>query len=347
MNYLLSFLCAALVANGTAFSQPAGLNGKPASPAVMNRVVRFDVAGARFRMLPELYVAKLAESNMQITYRIIFVDAAPLRYDFDKSVFEGTLRFIPVEIAGTGTGKPVSKRLSVPEDILVSFGSATIPLQITRVNWPPVDITVTAADPKDSLEVKVLTAHNPSGYPQFLPVEPAVILTSGRTAVQGMGIQAVPVHVALKGVSSKTPVGIALETSKGTILPGTLEVTGEGPREAVLRPEGIGAIEVRAVNPNFHSNRVTVSALFPWLFLVLAVAGGLIGGLGKTLLSREQVTPKLLLLGSITGLVAAVAYWGLGITLLGFVVETRGLNEAMVFGFGLIAGYFGLKFSGK
>ena len=37
-----------------------------------------------------------------------------------------------------------------------------------------------------------------------------------------------------------------------------------------------------------------------------------------------------------------VAYWGLGIVLIGFSVETRGLNEAMVFGLGLLAGYFGL-----
>jgi hypothetical protein len=37
-----------------------------------------------------------------------------------------------------------------------------------------------------------------------------------------------------------------------------------------------------------------------------------------------------------------VAYWGLGIVLIGFSIETRGINEAMVFGVGLIAGYFGL-----
>ena len=45
----------------------------------------------------------------------------------------------------------------------------------------------------------------------------------------------------------------------------------------------------------------------------------------------------------IIGLIAAVAYWGLGIKLLHFAFEDRGYNEAMVLGMGLLAGYFGIK----
>lgn len=298
-------------------------------------------------MLPELYYAKVEGTNEQISYRILFIDSAPLKYDDGRELFEGSIRFIPVEVKDSGDIQPVQKALSVPEDIIVSYGIESVPLSIRQINWPPLDVTVTATDPRDSVQVKVLTVSNPVGYPQNLRVEPAIILSSTRTTIQGLGIQTLPVHVALKGVSSYKPVPVTIETSLGTIDSASLMLTGDQPREVILRSESLGKINLKVINPNYRSNTISVEAVFPWLFLLLSILGGLIGGLGKNLLGKEKVTVRPLALGSIIGLIAAVAYWGLGIVLIGFSVETRGLNEAMVFGFGLLAGFFGLKIATK
>jgi hypothetical protein len=203
-------------------------------------------------------------------------------------------------------------------------------------------VVITSAVARDSMEVKVLTVSNPLGYPKNLRVEPAIILTSTRTFIQGLGIQTLPVHVALKGVSSCQPVPVTIETSLGTVNLANLTLSSDQPHEIILRSENLGVINLKVINPNYRSNSITVQAMFPWIFLLLAILGGLIGSLGKNLVGRMKITLRRLALGSIVGLIAAVAYWGLGIVLIGFSVETRGLNEAMVFGLGLLAGYFGL-----
>jgi hypothetical protein len=163
-----------------------------------------------------------------------------------------------------------------------------------------------------------------------------------RTTMQGLGIQTLPMHVALKGVSSGRQVPVTIESSLGSVEPAAVILTGDKPAEISLRSESLGKIDVIAVCQNYRSNSLTVNATFPWLFLLLALGGGLVGGIGKDMFTKVKISGRTLIMSSIIGLIAAVAYWGLGIVLIGFSIQTSGLNEAMVFGFGLLAGYFGL-----
>jgi hypothetical protein len=302
-----------------------------------------DTGQIRIFMLPELYYAKVEGTNQPISYRILFIDSAPLRFNPEKEQFEGSIRFLPAEIKENGNAEPVQKQLAAPEEIILSYGSSSIPINIRQINWPPLDVAVTSAEPRDSVEVRIITVSNPLGYPMNLAVEPAIILSSTRTTIQGFGLQTVPVHLALKGVSSYRPVPVTVEASRGSLDSASFTLTDDRPRETVLRSESTGTIELKVINPNYRSNTISITGVFPWLFLVLAITGGLIGGLGKTLNAKERVTIRPLALGSIFGLIAAVAYWGLGIVLIGVSFQTQGYNEAMVLGFGLIAGFFGLK----
>lgn len=302
------------------------------------------VKQAELFMLPELYYARVEGSeDQQISYRILIIDSAPLRYDFERALFEGAIRFLPVEVGSPGNTRPIEKPLLVPENILVSLGLESIPLTITRVNWPPQDVTVSSPNPRDSVEVKILTASNPHGYSKNLNVEPAIILSSNRKVISGLGIQTLPVHVTLKGVSSYRPVPLTVESSLGSIESASLTLSDDKPQAVILRSEGLGRIDLRVVNPNFRSNSISFEAVFPWFFLILAILGGLIGGVGNSLMRKEKVTLRSIVLGSIIGLIVAVAYWGLGIKLIDFSFEASGLNEVMVLGLGLIAGFYGLK----
>jgi hypothetical protein len=294
-------------------------------------------------MLPEYYFARVKGTNDPISYRIMFIDEAPLRYDFANQIFEGTIRFIPVEINDSENNLVTEKQLSVQDTILVSYGSVSLPLIISNVNWPPLDVSVKYKNPKDSLAVKIITLSNPAGYPKNLPVEPAIILSSTRTSIQGLGIQTLPVHVSLFGISKYKPVPLTIESSLGSIDSASLILTDDTPREVILRSESIGIIDLKVINPNYKSNTISVRAIVPWVFLILAISGGVVGGIGKTLHDKEKITIRILVLGASMGLIAAIAYWGLGISLIKFSFEVRGINEAMVTGLGLIAGYFGFS----
>jgi hypothetical protein len=302
---------------------------------------------ARIFVLPELYFALEEGTNAQISYRILFIDSAPLRYNFDKGEFEGIIRFLPVETVSAVNEKPVEKRLSVDEEIQVLYGTTTIPVKITQINWPPQNLKISTSDALDSLEVKILTQSNPLGYSKKLRVEPAIILSSNRNVIQGFGLQTTPLYIVLKGVSSYRPVPLYVEASRGSIQSPNLTLSGDKPGEVVLRSENIGEINLHIVNPNYRSNSISIKSVFPWLFVLMALLGGLIGGVARKLSTKERITSRSIILGCLFGLIAAFAYWGLGIKLIYFSFAARGLNESMVFALSLIAGLYGLKLKKK
>lgn len=296
-------------------------------------------------ILPEIYYAKEKGTDNQIMYRILYVDSAPLRFDFGAQLFIGGIRFLAVETNYSVGAQPVQKFLSTPEEILVSFGSESIPLSINSINWPPRDVIIKSPNPIDSIEVKILTISNPLGYPKTLLVEPAISLSSIRTVFQGLGIQTIPISVALKGITSYRPIPVTVQTSLGKIDLAYLTLSDNKPQVINLRSESLGNVKIEVVNTNFRSNSISVKEKFPWIFLICALIGGLIGSIGNKLNNKEKITLSSIILGCIFGLVAAVAYWGLGIKLLNISLEAGILNEAMVFGVGLLAGYFGIKLS--
>lgn len=294
-------------------------------------------------LLPELYYSRESLTGLQLAYRILIVDAAPLRFNFARNIFEGSIRFIPVEVTNGSTSQPGKRQLASPEEILVSYGNTSTPLKIQSINWPPLEVPIQSADVMDSMEVKIITMGNPLGYPEKLGVEPAIVISSARTKMQGMGIQTIPVHVSLKGVSGNTPVPVGIETSLGGLDTAGVLLRGQVAGVVNLRSESVGDVVIKAVHPNYRSNTLELKAVFPWLFLLLALLGGMIGALGKSLVGKKKIRFRPLALGSILGLIVAVAYWGLGIVLIGFSIESRGFNEAMVLGLGLLAGYFGMS----
>jgi hypothetical protein len=294
-------------------------------------------------MLPELYFAKEVRTNNQIMYRIIYVDSAPLRFNFGTQEFKGGIRFLAVETSYSKESPPTQKNLSAPEEIVVSYGLDAMSLKISQINWPPMDAIITTPSPMDSIEVKILTISNPQGYTKYLPVEPAIVLSSSRTKIQGFGLQTMLVAVALKGVTSYKPVPLTVQSSTGTIKNPDLVLTNSNPDDVLLRSESYGKIDIGVANTTYISNSISVTAIFPWLFLILAILGGLIGGIGKKLKGKGKVTLRVVVFSCIIGLIVAAVYYGLGINLLNFSFEDRGYNEAIVFGLGLLAGYFGIK----
>lgn len=175
-------------------------------------------------------------------------------------------------------------------------------------------------------------------------VEPAIVLTTPREKIQGLGVQTIPVHVSLKGVTSyDPPVNITVASSRGNVENAHVILADGNPKEVRIRSENIGKFNLVVINSNFRSNSIEIESVFPWLFFVLSILGGLIGSLAKSLNKTGTVAVKALVIGSIYGLIIATAYWGLGINLSVIKFDINGINEIMVLALGLVAGYFGIK----
>ena len=302
---------------------------------------------AKLFALPEVYYAREKNTNNQLSYQILYVDKEPLRLDFRQKSFRGLIRFYAIEPDYLDAPQPMGKQLAAPEEILVTFKDVRIPLNIRQIDFPPLDVPIMYPNPQDSLEVKILTASKPEGYSATLPVEPAIIVFSNRKTIQGFGLQTIPIDVHLMGVTTYKPIAVNIMSSLGTIDSSHLVLTNNSPKEVILRSEGIGKIDVTVTGTNYPSSSLTVDAVFPWLFLILAILGGLLGGIGKQLAGKDKITLRLIVYSCIIGLLAAVAYWGLGIKLIQFAFEDRGYNESMVFALGLIVGYFGIAIKSK
>lgn len=292
-------------------------------------------------VIPEIYYAKDRVTNKQISYVIFFVEGTPLRLDTADNVFKGIIRFLPVQSDTLTLGERGTKILEVPDTIHVSYGKTSTPIVISQINYPPIDVEIKDDKPIDSVFVKILTKMNIFGYNKTLFIEPAIVLSSNRSTIQGFGIQSMPFYVTLKGITTYKPIPIALTSTLGDIDSTILTLTNNYPVKIQMKSEWFGTIKISVAENHYVSNSLSVAAVFPWVFLLLSVLGGLLGGVGKKWKGRSKITARVIGYSCFIGLFVAVA-WGLGINLLPIAFESRTYNELTVFGIGLFAGYFGI-----
>jgi hypothetical protein len=300
-------------------------------------------AGKQLYMLPELYLGWLSGSSDQISYRIVVTDSAPLEYDPDQALFEGGLEFLPVATEDFWNPTPAQRTLASADTVYLLFGNSRIAIGISRLNWPPVFVKVTSPDPVDSMLLKIQTIGNRQGYETFLKVEPAVFLSSGRSTLEGLGLQTIPIHVALIGVTRHDPVKVTLESSLGSLDSAEVILRANEVREVGLRSEKWGPFRVRIAGSAFRSNVLDLHAEFPWLFLLLALAGGLLGAVMRILKGRKKFRAKPLLYGTLSGFIVSLAYWGIGILLISIPFKFPAFNETAVFVLAVLAGYLELE----
>ncbi len=317
-----------------------GVALKPANPSIVPLLKQR--YGATFFLLPEQYTAVLKGTGTPVSYQVVVTDASPLRYDPMRQLFEGGVQFLPVATADLGNPTPAQKPLATTDTMFLTYGNISIPIPISRLNWPPIVVKVTCPDPVDSMPLKILTIGNASGYLKYLKVDPAVFLSSSRSTLQGLGFQTIPLHVALKGVSKYGPVKVALEASLGSLDSGQVTLQDNTPREVTLRSEKWGPVRVQVAGSNFRSNSLDLEATFPWLFLVLALLGGLLGSVTRLLKGRRKFALRPLAFGTLSGLIVSLAYWGVGIMLIAIPFKFPAFNEAAIFVLGVLAGYLEL-----
>ena len=187
---------------------------------------------------------------------------------------------------------------------------------------------------------------NPEGYETFVGVKPHILLESERKSLQGLGVQKTPVNVSIKGTSSSEEVVVRFNVSRGSIEPEEVKLTYNEPAVVFLRSEGLGE-SIVSTSAKYTSNTVSIPFVFPWLFIGMALLGGLIGGVAKHLFSDQgSDLSKKLLYGLLIGLMSCVVYYVLGLNLL-HLEMSKAFNEFAILGFSFLSSYFGIRLFSK
>ncbi|MGH2648360.1 MAG: GlsB/YeaQ/YmgE family stress response membrane protein [Ginsengibacter sp.] len=310
------------------------------------------VAQQDIKIIPELHVEPTKENNDNssevVTYRIMFTLQQPLQYNISLKKFEAMLEFLLVNESGSNDAA------IEPVNIEIVSNEATInprSLEITHLSIPSSNVELVADHVTDSTAVKVITTSHPDGYATYLKVTPALEISTNQTTFQGFGIQEAPVTVKFIGSSSSDSVMVNFSTQKGTVTPNSIYVSYNNPQTIYLRSDGMGASKFSATSSVGDSNDLIFQYTFPWLFLLASILGGLIGSLAKYFMggTENKSWIKPVITGILIGFIGAIAWYGLGVNLLGVSLSPT-LNAFAVLALSALCAYFGIsliKLNGK
>ena len=313
-----------------------------ASLQKFNEEEKTNLTNEEVKVIPELHVEPASGLAEATAYRIIFTSQQPLRYNDALKKFSAKLAFLLMNESGSNTAsiEPVKIEVTSDEPMSIKPGS----FEINHLSIPSTNVELITDNVNDSASVKVITVSNPSGYITYLKVKPVLELSSNRTKLQGLGIQQIPIAVSFSGSKSFDSVSVTFNPEKGTVSPNPLKMRYNETATVYLRSEGIGKTVLIATASSIKSNPLPFTYTFPWPFLLATILGGLAGTFIRqnTNGARKKITSKVILVGIVTGLIGAAAYYVLGINLLGLSFSAA-FNEIAVFVISALFAYFGIS----
>ena len=307
------------------------------------------------KIIPELHIeptpANPANSNEPteaVTYRIMFTLQQPLQYNDSLKKFNADLGFLLVNESGSNDApiEPVKIEI-VSNEATIKPGS----LEIKHLSIPSSNVMLVADRVNDSTSVTVITTSHPEGYTTYLKVRPRLEISTNQLSLQGFGIERIPVTVRFIGSNSPDSALVSFSAEKGSVSPNSLYVYYDKPATVYLRSDRLGESKLSATSAIGSSNDLEFHYSFPWLFLLASILGGLIGSLAKYFTGSEEKKSwvKPVIGGILIGFIGAIAWYGLGVNLLG-VNLSAGLNAIAVLALSALCAYFGIsliKMDGK
>jgi len=278
-----------------------------------------------------------------LIYQPVISSKKPLVYDYNSDQFSSSLSFflLSQDQGSDRLTNPVF--LEIHSDILNVIDPGQ--LEISHLNIPSTDVYLQGKQVRDSVQIRILTEANlTEGYEIFLNVVPALNLFTNRSQMQGLGIQEIPLQVSWKGSGSEVLTKVSLSSSKGEITPKTVWIPYNGSKTVYLRSENLGEVVIIAESMGLQSNPVYITYIFPWIFLLFSIIGGLTGGVAKYFVIKKN-HPSFFktIIGSIAiGLIGALAYFVLGVNLLSLEFSST-LNEFAVFTVSALIAFMGIR----
>ncbi len=316
--------------SATAFTLPAELRSSLPAAAKPTAV-----------QLSYAITASAGASGGAIRLVAVIANNTGLLFNASQSVFRGEFW-----VALSNAEDPSDRRaLAAPITVMIAAPGASEvtpkPLVIGDVgNWHTVALTVpnpnpipyrvgVSADPQDKGDSIDLAVLRPSA--QLIPASRHVI---------GWGIGEVSIAVRAQGSPG---LRVLLETDHGSLSPSSLALDSQGIGTTSLRSDAAPSTVVRVGDASVTAEPVTITFDPPWLFLLAAVLGGLIGAFirGK----GRQRWSYAALIGIASAILMTLAY-AVGIDWATKVLGATQLassGEAVVFVLGAVAALVGVS----
>jgi hypothetical protein len=139
---------------------------------------------------------------------------------------------------------------------------------------------------------------------------------------------------------------VSLTSSAGELEGVQLELGSAGSGTVRLRSSGTGEALLRATAPGLGDATTTIVFVWPWVFLLAALTGGVFGGVAAAAQERRGggTAPwgASALKGLFVGVLAALAWYTLGVNLLNIELGVPRQNELAVSALAALAGFFGV-----
>ena len=297
-----------------------------------------------FYALPIRLVTPDANLSGAWVLRPVFKVARRLRWEPEQRVFAGAI-FLALE---DSMRRRESKRLQTPVRFQVvgtdadSIDPSEFALEHT--NFPLRRVNVTARRVTDSLRVHIIPEFDVAGVDVWLPVEPTLRIEATPPRIQGWGVQTAHIVVRAVGASASRPESATVISTAGDLDSVVVALGAGGTGSVKIRSRGTGIARLDATATGWADGQTTIEYVWPWVFVLAALLGSMFGGLVSAVLEqrgRKRIRwGEHALKGMLAGILAAVAWYALGVNLLQIDVGVPRQNELAVFAFSALAGFF-------
>ena len=290
-------------------------------------------------LLPTAFLTTDTGATAKLTLLTVIYPGSALRYQSGK--FRGSF------LIGLTDAVNPSATLKLAQKVQFQFAAEDedfdpSAIGVDHINLPFDSVKVEATNPGDSVRIHVIAQLDPKGADIWLHVSPALMFVNPPKQVEGLGLESAAVVIRVIGPRQSARVTFA--PSAGSVDSTTMAVDANGTATVHLRSRGVGPARLTAVASG-STITLTLAFIFPWMFVLAALAGGVSGGGIKWLRASapERSVARALVLGAGLGAAVALAYYVVRVNLLPFALDVPYVNEGAVFTLALLGGLFGVK----
>lgn len=298
----------------------------------------------------EVIIRAKTADNKEADIIPLFVSKVPIGFDPGEGAWKTSLEVILKEIKD-GKFTDVQKQLASPiiykvyaaevpvDQFEVEFINKDIPVRELRLS--PGEVRVPQSE-SNTVSLGLREMNTDTWVRDERPVEPFIRITPHKRSLQGYGVETTLLDVELLGVKEHEPVTVSLRAEHGSLDPQRVTFASDEKIKTVeLRSKGSGS-DLVMVTSDIPSSPGEVDYIFPWMFIIFALLGGVIGTLIRMLSrGRKGFNVRSFISGVLTGFIVALAYWAIGLNLLSFSLDFDYFNEAAVLVLSALGGVAG------